>query len=196
MSCGNVNDFCVELGETFHPVFRWATSTITSVPISAITQAAPAVVTTTGNHGLPNGWPCAVVSAQGMTDINARRYPPQANDLTPGTVLSSTSVQLNAVNSADFATYTSGGFLVYNAPAALTGVSATMTIWDNPNESGTPLATLTSTGGQITIDLTLMTMVPLLQTAALTWTIGYYRFDVTDGSGIVTQLSEGSITLN
>ena len=196
MSCGNVNDFCVELGETFHPVFRWASSTITSVPISAITQAAPVVVTTSSAHGLPNGWPCAVVSAQGMTDINARRYPPQANDLTPGTVLTTTTVQLNAVNSADFSAYTTGGFLVFNAPINLLGVSATMTIWDNPNESGTPLVTLTSGGGGIIIDTLAMTMTPLLQTAALTWTIGYYRFDVTDGSGIVTQLSEGLITLN
>ncbi|WP_322037990.1 hypothetical protein [Burkholderia cenocepacia] len=192
--CQNQQDFCVSAGATFHPTVRWATDVLTSVPITGITQAAPPVITAAA-HGVPNGWPVAVVSAGGMIQINATRYPPQGPDWQKSTVLSANTLALNGVNAANYSTYSSGGFLVYNTPAVLTGATATMTIWDNPDHTGTPLATLTSTGGQIAIDTTLMTLTPKLQTAGLTWALGYYTFDVTDASGTVTELMRGTITI-
>ncbi|MDN7541948.1 hypothetical protein [Burkholderia cenocepacia] len=192
--CQNQQDFCVSAGATFHPTVRWATDVLTSVPITGITQAAPPVITAAA-HGVPNGWPVAVAAAGGMIQINATRYPPQGPDWQKSTVLSSNTLALSNVSAANYSAYTSGGFLVYNTPAVLTGVTATMTIWDNPDHTGTPLATLTSTGGQIAIDTTAMTLTPKLQTAGLTWTQGYYTFDVTDASGTVTELMRGTITI-
>jgi hypothetical protein len=203
MNCGSANnqDFCVSAGATFHPTIRWGTDQMTAVPVQAIAQVAPALITAPG-HNVPNGWPVAVVSAQGMTQINATRYPPQGPDWKKSTVVSASQVALNSVNAADFSTYTSGGFLVFSTPVALAGVTATMTIWDNPERTGTPLATLTSTGGggggsgTIAIDTTLMTLTPTLQTAALTWQLGYYTLDVTDATGTVTELMRGAISLD
>lgn len=190
----NHQDFCVGAGETFHPVIRWGIDTLVSVPITAITQAAPAVITATA-HGLPDGWPCAVVSAQGMVQINASRYPPEGRDWTRGTVLNVNTVQLNAVSSADFTPYLSGGFLVYSQPASLVGVSARMTFWDNPEHIGTPLVTLVS-GVGITLDPISQTLAPLLQTAGLAWRLAYYSLEATDGGGIVTELLEGTLTID
>jgi hypothetical protein len=193
MSCIDRRDFCVSLGETFHPIIRWGSGVLTSKAITGISQAAGAVVTAVG-HGAPDGWPVAVVSAKGMTQINATRYPPQGNDWEKSTLLTADTLMLNDVNSADFSAYTSGGFLVYDTPVNLTGMTAVLTIWDNPGETGTPLATLTELSG-ITINNTLKTIAPVLATVGLTWTTGYYDLMMTDSGGISTLILTGSITI-
>ena len=194
MGCRNEKDFCVPAGETFRPTLRWGSGVYTTKPITAITKATPAVVTAVG-HSLPNGWPCACVGVQGMTQINATRYPPQGDDWSFGTVLSADTVAFNSVSSANFSAYTSGGALVYDTPAVLTGMTITMTVYSDPDHE-TVLTTLSSvTPAQIAVDLTLMTITPTLQTAALTWDTGYYLVQATDSGGIITELLRGVINL-
>jgi hypothetical protein len=193
MSCQNKQDFCVGTGETFQPVLRWGSEVLISKPISAISQAAPVVVSAVG-HAVPDGWRVAVVSAKGMTQINAKNFPPTGTDWHKATVLTVDTVQLNRVNSADYAAYLSGGFLVYNTPVTLTGMTAKMTIRDAPI-TGAVLVTLTEILG-ITLNDTAKTITPLLATAALTWTTGYYDLELTDTGGKVTQLLSGVITIN
>jgi hypothetical protein len=193
MSCQNTKDFCVGAGETFQPVLRWGSSTLTSKPITGISQAAPAVVTAVG-HGVVAGWQVAVVSAKGMTQINAARFPPAGNDWHPAAILTADTLQLADVNSADYTAYSSGGFLVYNTPVDLTGMTARMVIRDAPG-SATILATLTEIAG-ITLDNTAKTIKPVLATAALTWTLGYYDLELTDTLGVVTQLLTGTISIS
>lgn len=184
-------DFTVAAGETFLPTIRWATEEVMGKAITAITQAAPVVVTAVG-HSVPAGWPVAVVSAKGMTQINSTRYPPKANDWHPATVVTADTVKLNDVNSADFSAYLSGGFLVYNVPMSLVGVTARMVVKDSP--AGTVLITLTQLSG-ITLSTTNFTIIPRIETAALTWTTGYYDLEMTDAAGIITQLLSGVIII-
>jgi hypothetical protein len=167
---------------------------LTSIPITGISKAAPAVVTAVA-HGMPDGWSCAVVAAQGVYPINALYYPPRADEWRKGTVLTPDTVELNDVSSADAVAYKSGGFLVYPTPAELAGVSAVMTIYDNPERTGTPLATLNSPAAGITIDGVGMTIKPLLQTAGLLWATGYFTMEVTDSAGVVTELMTGVLTI-
>lgn len=192
--CTNEQDFCVAAGSTFHPTLRWASDTLVSKPITAISKAAPAVVTATA-HGMPNGWPCAVVSAGGMYQINAERYPPQGSDWRRGTVVTANEVQLNAVNSSDWGPYTSGGFLIYSQPVDLLGYSANLKIYDNPDHTGDPLVFLVNPAS-ITIDQTNKTITPFLQTAGLTWEKGYYTLDMTSGDGVITEILRGVITID
>ena len=192
MSCQSTKDFCVSAGETFQPVLRWGSDVLVSKAITAVTQAAPAVVTAVG-HGVPDGWRVAVVSVRGMTQINAEKFPPSGADWHRATVLTADTVQLNKVNAADYTAYTSGGFLVYSTPVSLSGMTARMIIRDAPG-TGTILATLTELAG-ITLDNTAKTITPLLTTAALTWTTGYYDLELTDSGGIVVQLLSGVITI-
>lgn len=191
MTCRKDQDFQVRAGETFTSTVRWGDGTLTSKAITAITQTAPAAVTATA-HGLPSGWRCAVVGAKGMTEINAGRYPPDVwHTGVPSDV---NTVALSDVSSADYSAYVSGGYLVYETPKDLTGVTATLSVYDSPDHSGTPLLTLTS-GVGITIDNANKTITPLLQTAGLLWTTGYYRLDATESSGVVTELLRGIIDI-
>lgn len=190
--CIERQDFCVAAGETFLPVIRWALSTLDSYAITAITQAAPAAITM-NSHSIPDGWPVAVVSARGMTQINAKHYPPTRSDMKYASYVSGTQITLNAVNSADYNAYTSGGFVVTNTPVDMTGATAVMRIYDAP-AGGTLLMTLTEVSG-ITINNTDRTIRPRIDTAALTWTTGYYDLEMTDAGGVVTQLLAGVITI-
>lgn len=195
MSCQNTQDFCVGAGETFQPILRWGSDVLTSRPITAITQAAPVVVTAVG-HGIPDGWQAAVVSAKGMTQINAQNFPPVGLDWHKATVLTADTVQLNKVNSADYSAYTSGGFLVYNTPVALAGMTGVFTIRDAPL-TGTVLATLTSSpAAGLTLNDMTKQILPVLATAGLTWSVGYYDLELTDAGGKVTQLLTGTITID
>src|SRR5258707_992895 len=100
MSCCNHQDFCVKSGETWHPTVRWATDVISTVPVTGITQAAPARVTAPG-HGVPNGWPVALTGVQGMAQINATRFPPRGEDWERSAVIDANPITLPDVTSAD-----------------------------------------------------------------------------------------------
>lgn len=192
MSCIDRRDFCVASGETFLLAVHWGADTYTSIPITNITQAVPVVVTAMA-HGVPDGWQVAIVSAKGMTQINATRYPPQGKDWHRATVISPDAIQINDTNSADFSAYTSGGYLVYSAPMVLIGMSAAMVVRDAP-DTGAVLLTLTE-GSGITIDTVANTITPRFDTAGLAWTTGYYDLELTDVAGTVVQLLSGVITI-
>lgn len=190
----NTQDFVIKGGETWHPVVRWATDVLHTVPVTAITQAAPAVVTA-ANHALPPGWPCALVGVQGMTQINATRYPPRGEDWRTSLVVDTNTVALPDVSSALFTPYLTGGFLVYSTPAPLVGIQVTCTVWDNPNRTGTPLVTLEQ-GTGITVDTSAMQIIPFLQSEGLSWQQGYYTLVATDPvTGVVTELMDGVLTI-
>jgi len=193
--CCIERDFCVQASETWHPTIRWSSGGLTTKPISGIAQSAPAQITS-ATHGVPAGWPVAVTGVQGMTQINCNSYPPAKDQFHYTTLVDINTLQLNDVSSADMSPYLSGGFLVYATPQDLSMVTASLVIYDNPNHTGTPLATLTDSGGGIALDNTLKTITPLLQTAGLTWTTGYYTLIATStGSGVVTELMRGTLTI-
>ncbi len=195
MSCETTIDFCVRAGATFVAVFQCGTDELTTVPITAITAAAPPVITAAA-HGMPDDWEAAVASARGMTRINTENYPPRGRDWKRARSTSANTVALSDCNSADYAAYTSGGFLVFSTPKSLTGATAVMTIRDAPL-TGTVLATLTSSAAAgLVISTTLHTITASLATAALTWTTGYYDLELTDSAGVITQPATGSITIN
>lgn len=194
MGCNcDVKNFTVGAGETFAPVVRWAMKTLTTVAISGIARATPVLITAVG-HGIPQGWPVAVVGVTGMPEINATRYPPVANDFHYATVADANTITLNDISSAQFQPYSSGGSIVYNTPQPLVGVVPTMTFYDTPQKD-TVLATLTL-GSGLTVDTIQMLMVPELQTAGLLWDTAYYDLDVVDANAVVTRILTGILTIN
>lgn len=64
-------NYKVYQGSTFQESYRWETQTKVYVPISAITKAAPCVITTSTTHNLPVGWRFRVTGAGGMKEINS-----------------------------------------------------------------------------------------------------------------------------
>lgn len=189
-------DLTIRKGETFSKILRWESAPLIAKAITGISKAAGAVVTAVG-HGAPDGWRVAVVSAVGMTEINAKAYPPRASEFHKCTVLTVDTVQLNEVNSADFKAYVSGGFLVYYTPVDLTSFTARMQVRQTDQSADPPLINLVSPT-DIVIDNTAKTItitITATATAALTFASGVYDLELVSGSGVVTKLLKGSVTV-
>lgn len=175
---------------------RWETLPFVYKAISGITRAAPAVITASA-HGLPDGWRTAVVSAEGMKEINAKSMPPASDEFKKATVLTSSTVELNEVNSAEFRAYTSGGYLMYYTPVDLDGYTARLQVRATEQATGAPLLSLTSSAG-ITLDNTNKTItitISAADTADLDFATGVYELEMEDGSGVVDQLLKGTVTV-
>jgi len=187
----------IRQGETFLRIIRWETPPFIYKPITAITQAGPAVVTAVG-HGLKTGWRAAVVSAGGMTEINAGHSPPREHEYKQGTALSADDVAFNTVNSSEYTAYTAGGYLQFYTPVDLTGYSARMTIKNKIG--GTELMLLTSSApdNRIALDATNYTItltISAADTTAITWKVGVYDLEMESGAGVVTTIFSGVITV-
>ena len=71
MSCDTTIDFCVRTGVTFEAVFQCATDELTTVAITAITKAAPPVITAAA-HGMPDAWEAGRGLNPTVANTNAR----------------------------------------------------------------------------------------------------------------------------
>lgn len=193
-----VSNLTIVQGKTFTRVVRWEAPPFIYKAITAITRAAPAVVTAVG-HGVPNGWRVAVVSAQGMTEINASSSPPKDKDYVKATVLTTDTLELNTVNSLEYSAYTSGGAIQYYTPVNMGGYTARMQIKDKVG--GTVLASTDIDDSPLnvitaTIDNSLKTItlaISATATAAFTWKKGVYDLEMVSGTGDVTALLSGAI---
>lgn len=187
----------IRKGETFIRVIRWETLPFVYTAISAITQAAPAVVTSTG-HGLKDGWRAAVLSAGGMRQINAKHTPPADSEFRKITYVDANTISFNDVDSSRYTTYTSGGFLVSYTPVSLSGFTARMQIRETVEAADT-LASLTSTGGDIALDDTNHTITVTISataTAAYDFATAVYDLELVSGTGVVTRLLEGEVSVS
>jgi len=184
-------------GKTFSRVLRWESLPLVYKPITAITQAAPVVISST--HALPDGWRAAVVSVQGMREINAKvpgkGKPPLASEFHKATVLTAGTISLNDVNSLEFSAYTSGGALVYYTPVSLSGATAQLQI--RATEAATAVLLNLVSPTNIVLDDTAKTITITIAasvTEAFTFLTGVYELEITIG-GVVTQLLKGTVTI-
>jgi hypothetical protein len=189
-------DLTIFKGKTFSQIIRWETEPFVYVPITSITQAAPARVTAP-NHGLPTGWRVIAVSVLGMSEINCTNTPPKSKDWRRATVIDPSTIELNEVNAAQFTKYQSGGYLQFYTPMSLAGCTATLTVYDQ--YGGAVLLTLSNALGSILLDDTSKTIKLLMNaaaTAGITWDSGVYDLQVTDSVGVVYGLAYGGVSLD
>jgi hypothetical protein len=142
---------------------------------------------------LVDGQRATVVSVVGMTQINAANTPPADTDYHKVTVVDIDTIQFNDVNSSQFGTYKSGGYVQYNTLVNLAGMTARMKIKDRVG--GTILATLTTENGGIVVNNAAKTItlnISATETAAYTWQRGVYDLEMIAGS-VVTLLLTGNI---
>lgn len=185
-------NFSMYQGSTFDQVLRWESSKKVYKPITAITQAAPIVVTATA-HGVPDGWRVKVTNVGGMKEINSTETYHVATRLTADTL------ELNAINSIGYTAYTSGGVLEYNLPMDLTGYTARMQL-RNKIDDTTPIAEYTTTNGKLVISYTagqvatIQILVPATDTALYTFKSVLYSLELVNGTSVVP-FANGTITL-
>lgn len=116
-------------GKTFVLPVRWETEPFIYKAIGSISKASPCVIDCTA-HGVPTGWRIAVVNAKGMTELNTKNMPPKDSDYHIGKALTADTIELNAVSSEGYKTYTSGGAVMYSTPHDLFNYTARMSIKD------------------------------------------------------------------
>ena len=179
-------------GSTFQETFRWESETKVYVPISAIAKSAPCVVTTTTPHNLPVGWRFRVVGAGGMKEINSTGEEYHLSTLIPTT----TTVEINQVNSLAYTAYTNGGVVEFNQPVPLTGYAARMQIRETV-DSPTVIHEATTQNSQISLDNTTKTIqITLLAnvTQSFTFSTAVYSLELYNGNNVIPFIY-GNLTL-
>ncbi len=188
-------DLTILQGSTFNYALRWESLPIVYRPITAITNGAPATITA-ALHGIPDGWRAAVVSAGGMSQINAKNAPLRDSDYHAATVIDPNTVAFNDTNAAGFTPYTSGGYLQFNTPVDLTGYTARMSIRNIVG--GAELLRLTTENGFIALDIVQATInltLDAVTTDIQTWTQAVYSLEMISPVGVITTLISGAVTL-
>lgn len=178
-------------GSTFREVYRWESQTKQYANITAITKAAPCVITAPG-HTLPVGWRVRVNGVGGMKEINMTAE----DSYYIATAVTTDTVTLNQVNSSTYSTYTSGGVIEWNFPIDLTGYTAKMQLRETVTDP--VIIELTTTNNGIIIDVarsTITVSMTSAQTAAFTFATAVYSMELTDPSGNVNTFIQGNLTL-
>ena len=192
-------------GHTYTTVLRWETQPIVRVPISSITcPLGAARIATTTPHGMLDGWRGTVVNVQQPKEINAE----DPNNIRPSeyhnaTVIDTTTVEFNELNIADLKPYTTDGFLQYNTPVDLTGVSIRVRLYTK--KGGALLASNLVADGELNvIDVaidpaknTIKITFPVEATNLLSGKSGWYDVEAvsSDATPVVTQLACGKFTV-
>jgi hypothetical protein len=193
-------------GTTYKDVLRWASPECVFKPITAITNAAPAVITCP-EHGLVDGWTVTFESVAGMREINEMRH--QVEVIDPDTF------SIPCLNSLGFKTYavpaegSTNGVIRYLAPVDLTDFEARMRI--RPGGSNDPLTWIelkSDVDGPvtdfplITLDATTATISRLIPIALsdtfewtqATYTLKLFRFVGTEQEESI-KVDSGTITI-
>lgn len=200
----------IKQGATFVCTFRWESAVWSYKAISAISKAAPARITTTTPHGIPDGWGAWVVGCKGMTQINGElddtTQLPKETSRHKVTLIDTTNVDLNDVNSTNFGTYTTGGVLAWKTPNDLAGFSARMQFRDSIEATDIllELTTNPAPGGGAgnarlvvnNVTKTITATLTATETAAITWEKAVYDLELVSGAGTVTRISEGAGALS
>lgn len=181
----------IKKGKTFSRVLRPTAPPYIYKAITAVTKAGPVQITAP-THGLVDGQYTAVVSVEGMTQINARLDSaglPRLGQYHKVTVVDVNTVTINDINSSAYDTYTSGGYLQFLTPVDMASCTARMTIKDRVG--GTELVSLTTENGGIVLDNanhTITVTISAAATAAFTWRRGVTDLELVAADGRVTEI--------
>lgn len=191
MTAASVN-LVIEQGATFSKTLSWFGGGKVCKLIGSLTPGCPTQIQIT-SHGIPDGSvPVFISHVKGATRVNTK----------PGAPVLSTYIDVdNFFVDADTVgqTYTaSTGLVTYYAPTDLTGYTARMHIREEV-DSTTPIIELTSTGGDITLDVLvgkITVTISATVTATFTFETAVFDIELEDGSGEVTRIAEGEVTLS
>ena len=194
-------DLVIQQGKTFTLVLRWETEPVVRKAITGVSFASGAPRITAVGHGAPDGWRCTMYGIKGPKQLNAENNPPRSDDYHAATVLDADTIELNEINPYDeqgneLPAYVSGGYLQYNTPVDLSGYMARMAIKDKI--SGTVLHSMTTENDGIALNNTKKTItltIAATDTDDFAWTRGVYDLEMVSGTGVVTALISGKVTV-
>lgn len=186
----------IKKGKTFSRVLRPTMPPYVYKAITSISNTAPVAIHVPG-HGLVDGQYAAIVSVQGMKEINASCTPPAASEYHKVTVVDADHITINDINAANFKAYTSGGYVQYLTPLDMSGCTARRSIKDRVG--GTSLLSLTTENGRLAIDNTAHTITETISatdTAAITWSCGVTDLELeVTATGVVTEIDAEDVVV-
>jgi len=191
MSCVAKLDITVIQGATFSTALHWYGGGKVCKLIESLTPGCPTQITITG-HGLPStsDTPVFIQHVKGASRANTK-----PNQPVVASYIDANSFYIDADTVAQ--TYKANtGLVTYYAPKDLTGWTARMQIRESL-EDATVILDLVSPA-DITIDVS-DAKITITIIATVTETLDFdeavYDLELVDGSGNVTRLTEGSVTL-
>ena len=114
----------VRRGASEDIALRLETSVLKFVAITGMSKTAPLRVTAQ-SHGIPEMWYAAVIDSRGMTEMNAADSNKiRESEFHQITVIDANTVDFMEISSANFKTYTGGGYLAYYEPLDLSGYTS------------------------------------------------------------------------
>ena len=180
-------DLTIRKGATFAQTLRWEAPPIVWKPITAISLTAPVRLTVPG-HDCPPNWRVNVSCNNSMREMDGVKG--------VATVIDADTIEINTINASGFKPYKGDGYLSFNTPVDMTGMTARMAIKDKVG--GTELLRLDTTNGGLTIDpdVCAITMtISAEQTELMAWKRGVYDLEVVDSLGAVHMLLSGKVTV-
>jgi len=179
----STKDFVIRKGETFSQSLRWEVAPIIWKPITAISQTAP-VRLTVPDHGCKPKWRVQVSSRKSMREIDDARG--------QATIVDSDTVEINTINASGFKPYAGDGYLSFNTPVDMTGMTGRLSI--KSKVGGPLLLSLTTLNDGIVIDVdecVIRIVIAAEMTAELDWRTGVYDLEMVAVDGSVTRLLQG-----
>ena len=187
-------------GKTFSHVLRYGIKPFVYKAITGITRTAPARVEAAG-HGIIDGWPVAIVSVNGMREINAECDPPHPTEYRQATVVDANTVEFNDINASQYRDYVSGGYLQLYTPVDLIGSTPRMVV--KTREGGEIIASSDAAhildgalAVSVTVDNTLKTISFVFSdevTAAIDKKFAVFGCELEDSLGAKHYLGSGEI---
>lgn len=174
-------------GATFSYPLTWYSGKVMK-PITALTLAAPAVVTA-ANHGLPaNPIPVTITNVRGTR--------------MPSGTLKATRIDTGQfyidLDTTGLGAYKGGGTVTYSPPVNLASYTARMQVRSSQEANTTILDLDTGLKGGITLggsEGTILIEVSATATAALNFASAVYDLELISPGGVVTRLLEGRVKL-
>jgi hypothetical protein len=190
MTCNSTGPICITRGVSYAESFRYSAQPLVYKTIAAVVEETPLTLTVTA-HGVINGWSVAFTDMGGLECLNAKEWPPCADDFHSATVTDVNTLVFNDIDAARLGTYTDGGQIAYYTPVDLASATAQLTVYAFPPTSAAPSPVLTIAG---TVDNTAKTVSYALsasQTLGLTGNRYTFAFLLTLSDGSVVILDRG-----
>ena len=181
----------IKKGSAFKWSLRPEQNKIKYVAITAIDNTAPVRIHAEA-HGLTNGSYFWVTGSKGLTQLNALNTPPKVSDYFCAEVIDADTVEINRINATQLGTYTTGGYIEYKLPMALTGC----TVRGHVRKSEKSEEILLDLGLYATVNTSLSRIdfyIPDSVTEDLVGSGGVYDIEIIDALGDVMSLPKDRI---
>lgn len=201
MSCGYKRNLSLCTESTGILPILWGVEPLVFRPVTGASATAPLVLEVV-DHGMVDGWTCALTGLGGMKELNSPTTPAEDGYFHKVRVIDADHIELSEIDGSLLGTYTSGGHIQYWTAPILSGFTVDFVVTDK--RSGAELMRVSTdatpmTVGTVVIDIpsssTTIT-IPQSVLESLTFRKADYRLTYTSPDLIAYTMLSGTLTLD